>query len=196
MIISDLFDRAMITFGDTVLKSGKVSPIYINLRPLPSYPRLLREVAKEMLRKVHSEQFLGTKLAGLPVSGLPIAVAMGLIGDVPVLYPRPKEIPGKMNVEGKANPGEEVIVIDDVLTDGVIKKAQIDMIRRSGLFVRDVLVVVDRGEGGRELLEGDGVRVHSLYGLREIVEVLRRDSNLATYEYNRVLNYEASRLSS
>lgn len=188
-IICAMFDHLIIKFGSIVLKSGKTSPIYFDMRILPSYPELLEQVAKAMLSKMHSEQFLGRRLAGLPMSGLPIAIAMGIIGKVPVLYPRSADRGGKMSVEGRWDSGETVIVVDDVLTDGVIKKAQIERIRATGLEVRDLIVVVNRDEGGTQLMEEIRVRVHSLTTMRQIIEVLRTKAQLGNYEYERTLEF-------
>lgn len=188
-IIAALFDKGMIQFGNTVLKSGKVSPIYINLRSLPSYPSLLRQVARELLRKIHAEQFMGSRLAGLPMSGLPVAVTMGVISEMPVLYARENARNGKMNIEGRYDTGETVIVIDDVLTDGAIKLHQIGLIRKAGLDVRDLIVVVDRKEGGALPLEEARIRVHSLMDLRMILTTLQTDCQLAAYDYARTDAY-------
>lgn len=180
-MICEMFDAGMIEFGNKKLKDGRISPIFINLRRLPSYPFLMEEVAKEMLRKMHTEQFLGTRLAGLPMSGLPLAMVMGHIAKIPVLYPRQQV----EEVEGFHRPGEDVIAIDDVLTDGKIKAHQINVIRNCDLNVRDLLVVVNRHEGGDELMEENKIRVHSLMDLDTIVETLYQEAGLAHFEYTR-----------
>ncbi len=200
-IICEMFDRWMIAFEPTKLKSGKISPIYINLRRLPSYPMLMESIAKELLRKVHSENVLGTRFAGLPMSGFPIAVAMGLIGKIPVMYPRQSSEQGtrqsseqgKAKVEGDYKEGDFVIVVDDVLTDGQIKHSQIQTIKQSGLNVRNLVVVVDREEGGTTLMEQDGIRVHSMMTLKEIVQVLREDADLSDHCYEEVMSWITGR---
>lgn len=188
-IICELFDKGMIEFGRRELKDGRISPIYVNLRSLPSFPGLIRTIAEEMLRKIRSGQLLGLGVAGLPMSGIPLAIVMGQVGQLPVLYPREHELPHRINVEGRFRPDETVIAVDDVLTDGKIKLHQIGIIQRAGLSVRDLIVVVDRQEGGETLLEQLKVRVHSLTNLRNIVEILRSDANLAQYEYDRTLRF-------
>jgi orotate phosphoribosyltransferase len=65
-------------------------------------------------------------------------------------------------IEGNFEAGEEVVVVEDVITTGASAQRAISAIRGSGGRVAGVLAVVDREEGGREAIESDGTIVVAL----------------------------------
>src|SRR5918993_589019 len=84
-----LLSAGCIKFGEFTLKSGLKSPIYIDLRRIISHPNLLAEIAQAYLPILSSLQF--SRIAGLPYAAIPIATAISLVGNYPMIYPR-KEV--------------------------------------------------------------------------------------------------------
>src|SRR5262245_61776039 len=75
--LSELLYRiGAVRFGDFILKDGRHSPFYLDLRVLVSHPDALARVARAMLQR--AEGLVYDRIAGLPYAGLPIAVAMSL----------------------------------------------------------------------------------------------------------------------
>ncbi len=101
-----LLNAGCIKFGEFTLKSGLKSPIYIDLRLIISKPKLLAEVAQAYLPLISNLQF--SRLAGLPYAAIPIATAISLAGNYPMIYPR-KEVKGygtKAEIEGEYHRGK------------------------------------------------------------------------------------------
>ncbi len=165
-----LLEAGCIKFGEFTLKSGLISPIYIDLRRIITIPALLRQIGEAYLPLIRDLQF--DRLAGLPYAAIPIATAVSLAGNYPMIYPR-KEVKAygtKAEIEGDFNPGETALVIDDLATTGGSKFEAIEKLTGAGLLVKDVVVLVDRQSGAREALEAAGFRLHAVLTIGEMLD--------------------------
>ena len=148
-----LLNAGCIKFGNFTLKSGLSSPIYIDLRRIISFPKLLAQIGEAYLPLLRNLTF--DRLAGLPYAAIPIATAVSLQGDYPMIYPR-KEVKTygtKAEIEGEFHAGETALVIDDLATTGGSKFEAIEKLTAVGLVVKDIVVLVDRQSGAKESLE-------------------------------------------
>lgn len=165
-----LLAAGCIKFGEFTLKSGLKSPIYIDLRQVISYPQLLAQIGQAYLPLIRDLQF--DRLAGLPYAAIPIATAVSLAGNYPMIYPR-KEVKTygtKAEIEGEYQPGETALIIDDLATTGGSKFEAIEKLTAAGLVVRDVVVLVDRQSGAKEALERAGLRLHAVLTIGEMLD--------------------------
>jgi uridine monophosphate synthetase len=159
-----------VKFGEFTLKSGLKSPIYIDLRRLVTYPRLLTQVASAYLPVLEKLEF--DRMAGLPYAAIPIVTAISLQTGYPVIYPR-KEIKTygtKAEVEGEYQAGEIAVVVDDVTTTGGSKFEGIEKLIGVGLKVKDVVVLIDRQSGAKEALAEAGFRLHAVLTIVELLD--------------------------
>ena len=185
----DLYKAGAVRFGDFVLKDGRHSPFYIDLRVLIAQPAVLRQVARAMVQEASALRF--DCLAGIPYAGLPIAVAMSLEGNWPLVFPRKeaKEYGTRRQVEGVFQTGDRALVIDDVITTGGAKLEAIAPLRAAGLQVEDILVVVDREQSGTEALIAAGLRLHSVLKISALLTELRGAGRVAGDQVERALRF-------
>ena len=164
-----LLSAGCIKFGEFTLKSGLKSPIYIDLRQIVSYPKLLADVARAYLPLLSNLRF--SRIAGLPYAAIPIATAISLAGNYPMIYPR-KEVKTygtKAEIEGEYYAGETVLVIDDLATTGGSKFEAIEKLTGVGLVVKDVVVLVDRQSGAKESLAQAGYSMHAVLTISQLL---------------------------
>ncbi len=164
-----LLEAGCIKFGEFTLKSGLKSPIYIDLRQIITYPALLRQIGEAYLPLIRDLEF--DRLAGLPYAAIPIATAVALAGNYPMIYPR-KEVKTygtKAEIEGEFHAGETALIIDDLATTGGSKFEAIEKLTHAGLVVKEVVVLVDRQSGAKESLEKAGIRLHAVLTISEML---------------------------
>ncbi len=164
-----LLEAGCIKFGEFTLKSGLKSPLYIDLRQVITYPSLLADIAQAYLPLLSALHF--SRIAGLPYAAIPIATAISLAGDYPMIYPRKeaKAYGTKAEIEGEFHAGETVVVIDDLATTGGSKFEAIEKLTGVGLLVKDVVVLVDRQSGAKESLEQAGYSLHAVLTISDML---------------------------
>lgn len=165
-----LLEAGCVKFGEFTLKSGLKSPIYIDLRRLVGYPALLDRVARAYLPLLRTLQF--ERLAALPYAALPIATAISLRGAWPMVYPRKeiKDYGTRAPVEGLYQPGDQVVIIDDLATTGGSKFEAMDVLAGVGLRVVGVVVLIDRQSGAMQALARRGYPMHAVFTLTQLLD--------------------------
>lgn len=182
-----LFDAGCIRLGDFELKSGRRSPIYLDLRNLVGHPALLTRVAARYVPLLGEAD----RMAGVPLAGLPIATAVSLAAGVPMVFPRPevKDHGTGEEVEGPFEAGESVVIVDDVATGGSSILLAADRLRGAGLDVDTAVVLVDRGAGAAAALAEKGIALRAVTSLDGVVAGLLRSGRLGTAEAGRVESF-------
>lgn len=169
-LANGLLDAGCIKFGEFTLKSGLKSPIYIDLRYIISFPKLLEQIGSAYLPLLSTLRF--SRIAGLPYAAIPIATAISLAGKYPMIYPRKeaKTYGTKAEIEGEHHAGETVVVIDDLATTGGSKFEAIEKLTGVGLIVKDIVVLVDRQSGAKESLEQAGYNLHAVLTITQLLD--------------------------
>ena len=163
-------------FGTFKLASGKISPYYIDLRIVPSFPDAFRKTcdlyAELISTTVGTENF--DRIAGVPTAGIAFASVIAYNFKKPFMYTRPrvKTHGRERRVEGILMPGNRVLVIDDVITTGKSLVQAVTAIRAEGGVVSDAAVLVNREEGGKENLAEHNVKLHYLLDASEATNKL------------------------
>jgi uridine monophosphate synthetase len=185
----DLQEIGAVKFGLFTLKSGLKSPIYIDLRILVSYPSILRKVGKQLALKADNLKF--DAIAGIPFAAIAIATAVSLERNWRMVFPRKevKDYGTKALVEGKFSEGETVLVIDDIITNGASKFEAISPLEKVGLKVKDILVLIDRQQGGGEELLKSGLHLHSVFTISELLDILKKHKKIEPEIYKMAKDY-------
>jgi len=195
-----LWDLGAVQFGDFTLgRTTLHSPVYVNLRLLSSHPRALWRTARVMWEMVRTLQAMARphiqpfqRVCGIPFGGLQLALAFSLVSKVPLVFihpPKGKDA-SEPFLEGIYQPGETVLLIDDLVTSGtnIIETAAWLHIN-GGLRVRDALVLVDRGEGARERLRQYGLNLISVLTLEQILNYLMAAGKIDGDWYQKSIDY-------
>jgi orotate phosphoribosyltransferase len=149
--------RSVVSKGPVTLRSGKVSDFYIDCRPALLSPFFLYQIAHLVAEKCKDEN---RYVAGMGVGGAILVSATILANktyDFDAIFVRDavKEHGLKKQIEYPLHFTKDlsISIIDDVLTTGSSVKACIDALQKDGCNVSQVVVLVDREEGGKEELE-------------------------------------------
>jgi orotate phosphoribosyltransferase len=163
-------------FGAFKLTSGKISPYYIDLRVIPSFPDAFHRVCDFYVnfikREIGMENF--ERIAGIPIAGIPFASLIAYHLQKPFLYIRRDiRLHGRQRrIEGIIAPGDRVLLVDDLITTGLSLRKAAKAIRTEGGVVNNAVVLLDREEGGKEKLEKSGIKLHALLKVSEIANRL------------------------
>ena len=169
-LADELLSAGCIKFGKFTLKSGLQSPIYVDLRQIITYPKLLEQIGAAYLPLLKDLKF--DRIAGLPYAAIPIATAISLAGNYPMIYPRKeaKSYGTKAEIEGEYHAGETAVIIDDLATTGGSKFEAIEKLTGAGLVVKDVVVLIDRQSGAKESLEQAGYSMHAVLTIKQLLD--------------------------
>lgn len=173
-LVEKLHDIQAIKFGDFTLKSGIQSPVYVDLRVIVSYPEILKEVSDMLWNVATASKADFSVICGVPYTALPIASAISVSHNVPMVMRRKeaKSYGTKRLIEGVFTPKSKCLVIEDVVTSGSSVLETVEALASVELCVSDTIVLLDRFQGGKEMLQAQGVKLHSLLTLLEVLDVL------------------------
>ncbi len=187
----ECYKLGIIKFGKFTLKSGIESPFYVDLRPLASDPKILKHLANYLLEMLPLDNF--DIICGVPYAALPMATAMSLESYLPLIIKRKeaKSYGTKKLIEGIFEKGQNCLLVEDVITSGKSLFETIPEIENEGITVSDIVVVLDRQQGGKELLESKGYRVHTLFTISEVCKLLQEEGLLLDEEVERINDFLA-----
>lgn len=184
-----LVEAKVVEFGEFTLASGIISPIYINIRVLPSYPESMVIITDELSKLVKKMEV--DVIAGAETAGIPLSTAISLKTKIPMIYVRKKPKGYGMNqlIEGRLQKGQRVVLVDDMATNAFSKLNFVQGVRQAGGIIKDVLIVLDREQGGADALAKENVNLHSLITLRELLEHMQNKGIIGEEQYQKILDY-------
>jgi len=166
-----IYERSHLV-GDFLLRSGQRSTVYFDKYRFECEPMLLRQIAEQLALLVPPKTDV---IAGLELGGIPLVTAVGLVTGLPMAFVRKiaKEYGTCQLAEGTPVAGRQVVVIEDVITSGGQVAESIRALRERGALIDCALCVIDREQGGRELLGSLGVELRALFTLQQLEQAVR-----------------------
>ncbi|MFB3883972.1 MAG: orotate phosphoribosyltransferase [Thermodesulfobacteriota bacterium] len=188
-----LIKNNAIKFGDYILASGKKSPYYIDLRLTISSPTTMDWIANSLTRIILNE--IGKdkidRILGVPTAGVPFATVVSQKLGIPLIYYRQarKEHGVRKKIEGIIERNDRILVIDDLITTGesVIESAEV--VRDQGGVVNELVVLLDREQGGKEKLQASRIEPHVLFKISDAMTWLHNVGLIADKIYDTVKEY-------
>jgi orotate phosphoribosyltransferase len=188
-----LIKNDAIKFGDYILASGKKSPYYIDLRQTISSPITMDWIANSLTRIILNE--IGRskidKILGVPTAGVPFATVVSQKLGIPLIYYRQarKEHGVRKKVEGILERNDRVLIIDDLITTGesVIETAEV--IRDQGGVVNELVVLLDREQGGQQRLRQARMEPHVLFRISDAMTWLHNVGLIEDKIYETLVKY-------
>jgi uridine monophosphate synthetase len=185
-----LHKYGILQFGEFKLKSGIMSPFYIDMRIVQSFPEAFHDIVAvyaELLEGLAA----GIKLAGIPEAGTPLATAVGYETHRPLIQPRAKvkeHGKGKL-IEGDWQPGDKVAIIDDLVAKGDSKLESIDRFKECDLEVVGFYLLLDREMGGREIVEKAGYKLEAAMTITEVLDILLAEGKLSQAQHDDMIAF-------
>lgn len=206
-LAAELVDRGLFgIFEDSeetiTLKSGRLSPHYLDMRPGISSQDFRRLIAWDLgnLAACRASEVnesdayrIYDHIAGTPEAMTSYTPGIADALNISLLQPRvdmTKKSGNKTPILGKFEPGQTVAAFDDVVTDGQSKVDTIAGFSAAGLTVKDYFVVIDREEGGApHVYEATGIMITPALGVSSMVRMLRADGRINQAQFDNVARY-------
>ena len=193
-IANALYLSGCLRFGSFKIKSGAISPYYIDLARVLAAPQQLEviaEAAAQKIKQIASSERID-KLASIELKGALIVPSIAIKLDLPCVIVRKEDkaygVTGRIAGADVAK-GDNILLFDDVVSEGLSKVEGVKPLIELGATVKHMLVVVNREHGGKEKLEKLGYTVHSLAKITEIVPSLCKNQHISKEQADAVLNY-------
>lgn len=155
-------------------KSGIISPMYIDNRKFPSYPREWRIVLDGFMAKMKEQNTKFDMIAGIETAGIPHSAGLGVLLNKPTVFIRKaaKDHGTKKMVEGGEVTGKTVLLIEDLVTTGGSSLHGVTELRAAKAKVNDCFVIVSYGfPESKKAFEDAKVKLSSLTDIATIMEV-------------------------
>jgi orotate phosphoribosyltransferase len=163
--------------GRFTLASGRESNHYVDARLTTMSPEGLAVIGPLALAAIREHQWVVDAVGGLTLGADPIAYATALasVTSPPLVRAFTVRKEAKQHgtgrlIEGPMREGDRVVVIEDVITTGGSALRAAEAVQRAGAVISGILALVDREEGGRAVLEGQGFAVICLATLSELLD--------------------------
>ncbi len=152
--------------GNFELTYGRKTNFFVNVKEVSTNPEILGQIAEDLSRNVRA----GT-IAGVELGAVPLLVATSINLGIPFVIVRKKYEHGTREpFIGTVTEGQNIDMIEDVVSSGLSIANAAEVLRQSGAEISRAICVVDREEGGSELLASKGIELIPLVRRSEIVE--------------------------
>jgi len=194
-LANELIRIGAIKFGQFRLKlheknpTAPLSPCYIDLRLLRSFPDVMDLSIGIYQNLIENLSF--DLLADVPTAATPIVAILSNKIRVPMISVRMniKTHGTRVPIDGTFEKGQVAVVIDDLITGADSKLAAISQLEDNGLIVKDVVVLLDREQGGVTELESKGYNVICAIGIKELLSIYLDEGKISNDLHRETMEY-------
>jgi orotate phosphoribosyltransferase len=199
------------SFADHLLASGAVrfgafrlklheqqpdaplSPIYINLRVLRSFPDAVDATVDVLAELIAARGLTFDLYADIPTAATPLVAVLSHRTRVPMITPRQPKTHGLVEgtIDGAFAPGQTAVLIDDLVSHAESKLETARVLEANGLRVHDVAVLIDREQGGPAQAAAAGYAVHAAVRISQLLAYFLRTGGMDHQRYVEVSTYFA-----
>ena len=191
-----LFDIGAIKFGAFKLKlhekypEAPLSPIYVDLGILRSHPEVMDEAVEAYMQELERIDPTVDLIADIPTAATPIVSILMSKTRIPMITPKKLKTHGiASKIEGKFQAGQRVFLIDDLITKAGSKLEAAETLEDSGLLVENILVLVDREQGGVEILKKHDYNLYAIFKITDLLHLYLEKEKISQEEYNETIAY-------
>ena len=188
-LILKLFEYECFQFGNFILKTGISSPFYIDLRNIFSNNDIMDLLVKLINGLIQELKY--DYIIGVPFAGMYIANYLCAIYKRKCLLMRKeyKKYGLKRLVEGKHTKNSNILLIDDVITSGSSLIETSNKLVNENLKVSNIIVLIDRCQGGIEKINEKNMTIHSLFTFNEVLSILHNNNKLQNIMYKKCIDF-------
>jgi orotate phosphoribosyltransferase len=160
------------------LTSGQMSSFYIDCKKVSLDPEGAFLIGQQIFDRI--QQLPVDGVGGMTLGADPIATAVSIVSllknkPIPAFIVRkePKGHGSEQQIEGDLKSGARLVVVEDVVTTGGSTLRTLEVLRKAGHTILKVIALIDRKEGGRERITGEGAGFESLFTIDDFVREAR-----------------------
>ncbi len=154
--------------GDFTLRSGRKSNFYLDKYRFETQPDILAELGK--LLADHAKAAGVMRIAGPELGAVPLATAASLASGLPTVLVRnaKKDYGSTKQIEGVLEAGDTVLLVEDIVTSGGQLVEAYETLTKAGAKVVKAVAVIDRLEGGEEVIRAAGINYEPLFTTKDL----------------------------
>ena len=188
----DIGAVAFVPDNPITFQSGIVSPVYVDNRTLPFFPKEWKIILESFVDITKNENLNFDIVAGVEAAGIPHSAALGFMLGKPSVFVRKqtKDHGTKKMVEGGNINGKNVLLVEDLVTLGGSSLAAVESIRKEGGIVNDCLVIVKYGFSASEKAFAEAkMRLHTLTSFPIIIDEAKKAGKGTAEEFRKVAEW-------
>ncbi|MEH6987849.1 MULTISPECIES: orotate phosphoribosyltransferase [Bacillales] len=172
--------------------SGLRAPIYCDNRLTLSYPEVRKEIAAGLQAIILNKFPEAELIAGTATAGIPHAAWVSGNMELPMCYVRSKaKGHGKgKQIEGQANKGQKVVVVEDLISTGGSAITAVKALREAGCEVLGVAAIFTyQLEKGKEMLAEENIKAYTLTDIEALTEVAVEKGFIQEEDMNKLIEW-------